>query len=163
MGSTNVVLYAKWSPTYTVTYDGNGNTGGTVPVDGNRYLVGASVTVLGNTGSIVKAGYAFAGWNTASNGSGTDRVVGSTFAIGSGNVSLYTRWVSESVTMVAVPGGSFQMGVEGIATPIHSVTLTGFRMRKYEVTQVRYLSRRSEGEDSAGARGTRARRSGGRA
>ncbi len=140
MGSTNVVLYAKWSPTYTVTYDGNGNTGGSIPVDGNRYMAGASVTVAGNTGSLEKTGYSFVGWNTAANGSGTDRAVGSTFAMGSGNVVLYANWVSESIPMVTVPGGSFQMGVEGIATPVHQVSLTGFRIGKYEVTQEQYLS-----------------------
>ena len=40
--------------TYTVAYSGNGNTGGSVPVDANTYLQGATVTVLGNTGSLVK-------------------------------------------------------------------------------------------------------------
>ena len=80
-------------PTYTVTYDGNGNTGGSVPMDGNRYPTGSSVTVVGNTGSLSKTGYdAFAGWNTAANGSGTDRAVGSTFAMGSVNVTLYAKW-----------------------------------------------------------------------
>ncbi|HBX24233.1 MAG TPA: hypothetical protein DEF34_11480, partial [Desulfotomaculum sp.] len=66
MGTSNVTLYAQWTamPTYTVTYDGNGNTSGSVPVDSNTYITGATVTVLGNTGNLVKTGYTFAGWNT---------------------------------------------------------------------------------------------------
>ena len=36
--------------TYTVTYAANGATGGSVPVDSDKYLSGATVTVLGNTG-----------------------------------------------------------------------------------------------------------------
>jgi formylglycine-generating enzyme required for sulfatase activity len=47
--------------------------------------------------------------------------------------------------MVNVPGGSFQMGSpDGVGysdeRPVHSVTLTGFRMGKYEVTQAQYLA-----------------------
>ena len=40
-------FYAKYVPadTYNVTYDGNGNTGGTVPVDNNEYEEGQRVTV----------------------------------------------------------------------------------------------------------------------
>ena len=33
------------SSTYTVTYSGNSNTGGSVPTDSNNYLQGATVTV----------------------------------------------------------------------------------------------------------------------
>ena len=38
MGGSNVVLYAQWTlaPTYTVTYNGNGATGASVPFDGNK-------------------------------------------------------------------------------------------------------------------------------
>ena len=65
MGSSNVTFYAKWTENpYTVTYNGNGNTGGAVPLDGTGYNNGDAVTVLGNTGSLVKTGYTFAGWNT---------------------------------------------------------------------------------------------------
>ena len=40
-------------PTYTVTYNGNTNTGGNVPVDGSSpYVSGATVTILGNSGSL---------------------------------------------------------------------------------------------------------------
>jgi len=77
---------------YAVTYDGNGNTGGSVPVDATIYHNGDTATVLGNTGSLVKTGNTFAGWNTAANGSGTSYSVGDTFAMGSSNVTLYARW-----------------------------------------------------------------------
>jgi formylglycine-generating enzyme required for sulfatase activity len=46
--------------------------------------------------------------------------------------------------MVAVPGGSFQMGNTDTSggdsdeRPVHTVTLTGFYMGKYEVTQEQY-------------------------
>jgi hypothetical protein len=67
---------------HAVTYNGNGNTGGTAPVDGNSpYQPNATVTVLGNTGSLVKTGYTYQGWNTATNGSGTAYTPGETFTI----------------------------------------------------------------------------------
>ncbi|MCK4516813.1 MAG: InlB B-repeat-containing protein, partial [Spirochaetaceae bacterium] len=69
MGSENVTLYAQWTliPTYTVTYDGNEDTGGTAPVDSATYEQGDLVTVL-SEGSLVRTDHAFGGWNTAANG-----------------------------------------------------------------------------------------------
>ena len=94
MGSSNVVLYAKWTalPTYTVTYDANGGSGG-LPADGNNYLAGAAVTVLGNE-TLTRAGYRFTCWNTQADGNGTDRAPASTFAMGSSNVVLYAKWTA---------------------------------------------------------------------
>lgn len=141
MGSTNVVLYAKWASTYTVTYNGNGNTGGTVPVDTVRYLTGTSVTVAENVGGLVRTGYWFTGWNTAADGSGTNRTAGIIFMMGSSDVMLYAQW-KPSLEMVNVPGGSFQMGTlsggNSDEQPVHLVNLTGFQMSKYEVTQEQY-------------------------
>ncbi|KWX81447.1 InlB B-repeat-containing protein, partial [Paenibacillus jilunlii] len=90
MGTANATLYAKWTanPTYAVTYNGNGSTGGTVPTDSNSYQQGNTVTVLGNTGTLVKTGYTFAGWNTAANGSGTDYAANATFSMGTANATL---------------------------------------------------------------------------
>jgi uncharacterized repeat protein (TIGR02543 family) len=91
MGSANVILYAKWTPTYTVTYDGNGNTGGNVPTDSTTYLENVTVTVLGN-GTLERTGYSFTGWNTLANGTGTNRAATSTFTMSSSNVTLYAKW-----------------------------------------------------------------------
>jgi len=91
MGDTDEDLYVLWptQPTYTVTYNANGATSGTVPVDSNNYTQGQTVTVLGNTGNLVKSGGPFYRWNTASNGSGTFYSGGNTFPMGSANVTLY--------------------------------------------------------------------------
>ena len=41
--------------------------------------------------------------------------------------------------MVYIPSGIFQMGQDGVATPVHTVTLTNnFYMNKYEVTNQEY-------------------------
>jgi uncharacterized repeat protein (TIGR02543 family) len=80
--------------TYSVTYDGNGKTGGNAPVDSTAYSAADSVTVLGNTGGLVKTGSDFNGWNTQAAGGGTTYTTGQTFTIGSGNVTLYAQWAA---------------------------------------------------------------------
>ncbi len=45
----------------TVTYDANGAHSGTVPAEAKKYWKGATVTVLGNTGSLAKTGSVFSG------------------------------------------------------------------------------------------------------
>jgi uncharacterized repeat protein (TIGR02543 family) len=82
----------------TVTYKGNGSTGGTVPVDANSpYAPNSTVTVLG-AGSMVRTDYEFAGWNTAANGSGTDYAPGGTFTIDN-HLTLYAKWSNGSFTV----------------------------------------------------------------
>jgi uncharacterized repeat protein (TIGR02543 family) len=95
---------------YTLTYNGNTNTGGTAPVDGSSpYTPSSTVTVLGNTGSLIKTGYAFTGWNTAANGSGTTYSPGATFTI-TANTVLYAQWapVGEILTD-DISGGPFSV------------------------------------------------------
>lgn len=83
-------------PTYTVTYEGNGSTGGDVPVDGNEYSSGDLVTVLGNTEGLIRIEgldtYSFVGWNTASDGSGTPYIEGNIFIMGSPGITLFAQW-----------------------------------------------------------------------
>lgn len=76
---------------YSVTYEGNGNTGGSAPQDTSTYAPSFSVTVL-DKGSLVKTGYTFAGWNTQANGGGTSRAANSTFIMGNADVILYAVW-----------------------------------------------------------------------
>ena len=79
------------APTYTVAYSGNGSTGGAVSTDGTAYLANATVSVPG-PGSLARTGYAFAGWNSAADGSGTPYAAGATLVMGAGNLTLYARW-----------------------------------------------------------------------
>lgn len=102
-GNGITVSNAASATTYTVTYNGNGNTGGSAPTDGSSpYASGTTVTVLGNTGSLVKTGYTFAGWNTAADGSGTDRTASATFPIVA-NTTLYAKWEPTLSACAATP------------------------------------------------------------
>ncbi len=105
--SSNTTLYAQWSPiTFTLNYDDNGSTGGAAPIDGaSPYVTGTTVTVLSNTGSLVKSGNTFTGWNTAANGSGITYAPGATFAISS-NTTLYAQWSPITFTLNYDDNGS---------------------------------------------------------
>ncbi|MFC5450084.1 OmpL47-type beta-barrel domain-containing protein [Paenibacillus aestuarii] len=108
LGSASTVdLSIINNPTYAVTYNGNGNTGGSVPTDPSAYVQGATVTVSDNTGSLVKTGYTFSGWNTAADGRGTDYAANATFSMGSANVTLYAKWtvITTAAVMPSQPDG----------------------------------------------------------
>jgi uncharacterized repeat protein (TIGR02543 family) len=103
------------NPTYTITYNGNANTGGTVPTDDNKYAQGATVTVKANTGTLVRTGYTFGGWNTLANGSGNSYAASgsATFIMGSANVTLYGTWTQNGIDFhITNPknGDAFNMG-----------------------------------------------------
>lgn len=116
--------------TYSVTYNGNGNTSGSVPTDDKAYTSGSSVTVKDNSGSLAKTGYNFAGWNTRSDGTGTDYAASglATFSI-TANTTLYAKWTAKtySITLNA-NGGS----ANGSATATYnSNKLTGIGAPTY--------------------------------
>lgn len=113
MGAVDVTLYARWTKTYSVIYDGNGGTGGSVPIDSSAYAQGRTATVLGNNGNLTREGCAFAGWNTAANGSGTAYQAGAALTLGTANVTLYARWIQET------GGGGSGDGGGSVATSIY--------------------------------------------
>jgi uncharacterized repeat protein (TIGR02543 family) len=103
--------------TLAVTYNGNGNSSGSVPVDPILYATGGTVTVLGNTGNLTKPNYTFGGWNTTSDGSGTKYTQGQTFTMGNSNVSLYAKWNSYVPSFVS-SWGSYGAGTGQFKDPI---------------------------------------------
>ena len=97
--STNsgLTLYALWVA--NVTYDANGATGGSVPTDSTDYLSGATVTVSTNSGTLVRTGYTFSGWQTAAGGGTLYDDSGSDTFLISGNTTLYAKWTATSYTV----------------------------------------------------------------
>ena len=123
--SANTTLYAYWVPAYTVTYNGNGNTGGTAPTDANSpYAAGATVTVLDNTGGLTDTGYNFGGWNTAANGTGLSYSPGNTFTIAQ-NTTLYAQWTQNPTITVSTGLLSFSpVAVNGVSANL-TYTVSG--------------------------------------
>lgn len=78
------------NPTYSVTYNGNGSSGGTAPLDSTKYESGKTVTVLTNT--FTKSASSFTGWNSKADGSGTAYAPSTTFTMPANDVALYAQW-----------------------------------------------------------------------
>jgi uncharacterized repeat protein (TIGR02543 family) len=102
--------------TYTVTYNGNGNTGGYVPDASSIYEQGTNVTVQENNANLKRAGFLFGGWNTEIDGSGLDYYPGQSLLIGNTNVTLYAKWLPISKYHVMYSGN----GSTGGSVPIDS-------------------------------------------
>jgi len=85
--------------TYTVTYDGNGNTGGSAPA---AFVTSGSFTVA-NAGTLEKTGYIFNGWNTEADGSGTSYAAGANTVVAA-DLTLYAQWSVSGVTYTKVTG-----------------------------------------------------------
>ncbi|PKL15251.1 MAG: hypothetical protein CVV49_21665 [Spirochaetae bacterium HGW-Spirochaetae-5] len=84
----------------SVSYNDNGATGGSIPVDNTIYKTGDTVTVLLNSGSLKKiptAGtgeaFKFGGWNTKADGSGISYIAGSGTFVFDTAIILYAKWV----------------------------------------------------------------------
>lgn len=103
------------SSKFSVTYNGNGSTGGSVPTDATEYSSGNTVTVKGNPGSLVKANaspafsYSFGGWNTKADGTGTNYAENATFTI-STNTTLYAKW-NDPRTLVTLSASDMEIAV----------------------------------------------------
>jgi len=92
-GGTSV---AQWSVnSYTVTFNGNGNTGGSTAAQSLVYNTPTALTANGFT----RTGYLFAGWNTLANGTGTNYTNGASYTIGAAAVTLYAQWTTSSYTV----------------------------------------------------------------
>jgi uncharacterized repeat protein (TIGR02543 family) len=116
-----VVITIIPRPSYAVTYDGNGETGGTEPEDaGSPYLSGNTVTVLA-AGDLVKTDHTFAGWNTSPDGMGTDYAPGAGFTINT-PVALFAKWLPK-LTPTVIPWPTATAILQGQA--LSSATLDG--------------------------------------
>ena len=105
-------FYAKYVPvaTYTVTYKGNGSTGGTVPVDNERYEAGDSVSV--KNGEPTRTGHTFVGWSLDPSGEGELYKAGGTFEMPASNVTLYAVWEADEV-VVTIKGNTAEKVYNG--------------------------------------------------
>lgn len=94
-----VTLYVIWKPNrYTVSFDGNGKTGGEMDPQGFSYGTEQALTSNGFT----RTGYVFTGWSTNQNGKvvyGDGLTVSNLTATVDGNVTLYAAWNPISYTV----------------------------------------------------------------
>lgn len=100
----SVTLYAQWtkvtseSTTYTVKFDGNGASSGSMS---DMTVTNGVATVL-TKNSFTRNYYTFKEWNTKANGSGTsytDKETVTDLASANGSVTLYAIWTPYSYTV----------------------------------------------------------------
>jgi Tol biopolymer transport system component len=104
----------------SVIYAANGATAGSVPSDAAAYRSGQTVTLLGNSGRLVRTGFAFVGWNTAPDGSGVRYRPGDRLAMGSGDLALYAEWEEALVSFLRSEEDEYPVYVmrqDGTGTP----------------------------------------------
>jgi uncharacterized protein (TIGR02145 family)/uncharacterized repeat protein (TIGR02543 family) len=99
IGTVNIDLYAQWAKAqYTVTYHGNGSTGGTVPPK-TTHLYQTEIVIASSGGDLEKTGHSFIGWNTDSAGNGLDYQSGNKIIIDK-NIHLFARWIKKKYQII---------------------------------------------------------------
>ncbi len=92
---TDVILYAQWDmDKYTVTFEGNGATGGSTAEQTKLYDTALNLADNGFT----KTGYKFTGWNTKPDGTGTSYATSSEYTTNE-SIMLYAQWEKEIYTI----------------------------------------------------------------
>ena len=112
----DVTLFAVWLPSYTITYAGNGSTGGSVPAP---QVGNGIVTLDNNSGLLEKTGFIFDGWSIG----GQPYTAGSNFTLSS-SVTATAIWLP--VFTITFNGNSSDGGTPPAnLTGNGSVTLPG--------------------------------------
>lgn len=119
---SDITLYAKWNATtYLVTYNGNGNDKGTVPLTQEK-THGIDLELAANSGDLQRTGYSFAGWNSEVDGSGTDYAEGSTYTTDVA-LTLYAKWTASKYSVTYDANGATDGTVPDVQSKIHGINL----------------------------------------
>jgi uncharacterized repeat protein (TIGR02543 family) len=128
-----VTLYAQWGTNvYKVSYDGNGNTGGSTEASTHIYYSDWLLAPNGYT----RTGYTFADWNTEADGNGDayadEESIRDLIAAGSGGLSLYARWELIRYTITynglegAANGNLGEYTIESVAITLAALSREGY-------------------------------------
>jgi len=118
----NHTLHAKWTKDdYTITYNSNSATKGTVPTS-HKVPHGTEITVKANTGNLERLGYTFSGWNTKSDGSGTDYSPGASYCA-EASATLYAKWIIDTFTIAYDSNGATSGSVPAAQEKKYNVNL----------------------------------------
>jgi uncharacterized repeat protein (TIGR02543 family) len=129
-------FYAKLTENvYTVSYNGNGNTGGAM-LDSTHTLA-ADQKIAAN--GYLRTGYTFTGWNTLANGSGTPYAVSQSIkalpGAASGALELFAQWsvhvytveyVNNHIDATGETANSDHVYGEGKALRVNGYSRTGY-------------------------------------
>lgn len=119
----STTLYAVWSAphTYSVVYNGNGATAGSMPNSNHTYDTAKNLTANGYT----RNGYTFLGWSTSPNGSvqySDGESVKNLTATKGGIVNLYAQWKQLGYEVEYNGNGSDGGSTDGQFVPYNQTT-----------------------------------------
>ena len=115
---TDITLYAQWIKELTITFDGNGNTSGFMPLQ--TVYKGNSAALTANV--FFRAGFGFMGWNTKADGTGTSYSDGA-FVTPEDDLWLYAQWSQTTATVTFEPNWNTAMRMEPQIVGINIPTL----------------------------------------
>ncbi len=135
---TNATWYAHWKyyPTFTLTFDRQGGTGGTSSI---QVVLGQSVPEITPP---TKTGYNFVGYFSGKNGTGTQYYSSSGTALApwgnQNSATLYAHWEGKSYTVVYHPGYSGVSSAShtgfkyGTSTALRTISALGYNRSGYK-------------------------------
>jgi hypothetical protein len=134
---------------FSLEYNANFASGGSVPVDPNRYKEGDAVTVQGNTASLVRTDCSFGGWNTIPDGTGANYAAGDTVFVEAKDIVLYARWNRNSTWFHIVNswgvGGGWEHVPDGkywfTAEAMKNAQVYAFVLENIDDYEPRYVAR----------------------
>ena len=121
-GGNSPHTYSTYTPaTYSITFNGNGNTGGSM-TNVTGITCGENHTLAAN--GFACTGYTFAGWATSDNG---EKVYDDKATISNitSNITLYAKWTPNANTAYTVKHYKQQLDGNYSATPDEIQNLTG--------------------------------------
>ncbi len=105
MDGSNKIKYFNVTATgYSVIYDGNHKTAGTIPVDSQTYLEGETFTTKTKGTTLAYYDRTFSGWSTVEDG-GTLYAEGAVVAMGPDNIILHAKWQAFALRSTGPAGG----------------------------------------------------------
>ena len=133
--ASGVTLYAQWlGASYVIIYSANNSSSGAAPASQSYTYGSAGITLSNNTGTLVRTGYTFDGWNTEADGSGTSYEPGATDATFAQDTVLFAKWNPMQTTVTYSYNGAdganttetqtYSFGAEGLTLP--TPTRSGF-------------------------------------
>jgi uncharacterized repeat protein (TIGR02543 family) len=129
--TANITFWAIWTPnTYTVTFNANG--GINAPAAQTKTH---DVALTLSSSQPTRTYFTFNGWNTASDGSGTNYSAGGTYSLNA-DVTLYAKWTSIDYTVTwnsngGTPATSSTTQNAGVAHTPPVVTRTGYTFSRW--------------------------------
>jgi uncharacterized repeat protein (TIGR02543 family) len=115
----NITLFAKWTGNpYTVTFNGNGNTGGSTA---SKSITGGTPAGLTANG-FTRTGYSFLGWSETTTATTSTYDNGSTQTF-FGNITLYAVWKPDIYTITYNPNNGLGSAIKSSET--YTVGTTG--------------------------------------